>query len=67
MVPELSYAQLDGIADGATASTAFREAIAESTSEDRRREIEQELLAYCHLDTLAMVRMWEVLRGTTLI
>jgi hypothetical protein len=63
MVPELSYAQLDGVADGAMAATAFREAIARSTSPERRQQIEQQLLDYCQLDTLAMVRMWQVLRG----
>jgi CRISPR/Cas system-associated exonuclease Cas4 (RecB family) len=63
LVPDLSYGDLEGVADGNMASTAFREAIAESTTEERRKEIEQELLAYCHLDTLAMVRMWEEFRG----
>ena len=50
-----AFLDLGGIADG---STAFREAVAESTPADRRRQIEQELL-----DTLDMVRMWEVLCG----
>jgi len=63
LVPNLTYGDLEGVADGNMASTAFREAIAESTTEERRREIEKELLAYCHLDTLAMVRMWEEFRG----
>ncbi|MEX2577553.1 MAG: DUF2779 domain-containing protein [Verrucomicrobiales bacterium] len=63
LMPDLSYGELEGVADGEMASTAFREAIAPSTTEERRAEIERELLAYCHLDTLAMVRMWEEFRG----
>ncbi|MCB1079668.1 MAG: DUF2779 domain-containing protein, partial [Verrucomicrobiae bacterium] len=63
LVPDLSYGELEGVADGGMASAAFREAIADSTGEERRQEIERELLAYCELDTLAMVRMWEEFRG----
>ena len=56
-----AFLDLGGIADG---STAFREAVAESTPADRRRQIEQELLDTLDtLDTLDMVRMWEVLCG----
>ena len=61
--PDLSYDSLDGVADGCMAGEAFREAIAEETTPERRSEIEGELLAYCHLDTLAMVRLWELFRG----
>jgi len=63
LVPDLSYGDLEGIADGGMASVAYREAINESSSDERRKEIEKELLEYCHLDTLAMVRMWEVFRS----
>lgn len=61
--PELSYDELEGVADGNMAGEAFREAIAAETMVERRSEIEKQLLAYCHLDTLAMVRLWEVFRG----
>jgi len=61
--PDLSYAALDGVADGEMAVEAYREAISPETTEARRNELEQQLLAYCHLDTLAMVRLWEVFRG----
>lgn len=63
LVPDLSYGDLDGVADGSMASEAFREAITAGTTRERKEEIERELLAYCHLDTLAMVRMWEAFRG----
>lgn len=63
LVPDLSYDELEGIANGEMASTGFREAIDKSTDPERKREIEEQLLTYCHLDTLAMVRMWEEFRG----
>ncbi len=61
--PDLSYDALDGVADGVAAGEAFREAISHGTTSERRDEIEGQLLEYCHLDTLAMVRLWEVFRG----
>jgi predicted RecB family nuclease len=61
--PELSYEALDGVADGIMAGEAYREALAEETTAERSEEIERQLLAYCHLDTFAMVRLWEVFRG----
>ncbi len=61
--PELSYDHLDGVADGAMAVEAFKEAVDSRTSPGRKGEIERELLAYCHLDTLGLVRLWEVLSG----
>jgi len=61
--PDLSYDSLDGVADGGMAVDAFREAIASETTEKRRLEIKRELRAYCHLDTLAMVRLWELFQG----
>lgn len=62
-VPELSYAELEGVQDGGAAMQVYFEAIQASTSEARKSEIEGQLLAYCHLDTLAMVRLWEVFSG----
>lgn len=61
--PDLSYESLEGVADGGMAVDAYREAIAPETRPERRAQIERELLAYCHLDTLALVRLWEVFRG----
>ena len=60
LVPEFSYADLTGVANGGAAPDAFREAIAEEVSDERREMIRAELLAYCRLDTLVLVRMWEV-------
>ena len=61
--PDLSYEHLNGVADGAMAVVAFREAIAPGTTPERKAKIEKELLAYCHLDTLGLVRLWERFGG----
>jgi hypothetical protein len=62
-VPELSYDALDGVQDGGTAMEAFCEAIQPDTTAERKNEIERQLLAYCQLDTLAMVRLRQFLTG----
>jgi len=62
-VPELSYADLDGVQDGGMAMDAFLEGIHPETSDARKSEIRQQLLAYCELDTYAMVRLWQVFAG----
>jgi hypothetical protein len=63
VVPELSYDNLDGVADGGMAMDAFCEAIQPGTSKERKREIEKQLLVYCTLDTFAMVRLWQFFSG----
>ena len=61
--PDLNYADLEGVQEGNAAMAVFREAIHPNTGPVRRSEIESQLLAYCKLDTLAMVRLWEFLSG----
>lgn len=61
--PDLSYADLDGVQDGGGAQAAYWEAIQPDTSQARREALRRQLLAYCALDTWAMVRLWGVLRG----
>lgn len=61
--PDLSYEKLDGVRDGGMAQEAFLEAMAPATSPHRKAEIECQLVAYCSLDTYAMVRLWEFLSG----
>ncbi len=63
IVPELSYDKLDGVNEGGTAMDAFCEAIQPSTSEERKSELERQLLAYCRLDTFAIVRLWQFFSG----
>jgi len=65
VVPELRYDALEGVQDGGGAMEAFLEAIHPETSTERKQQIEQQLLAYCKLDTYAMVRLWQVFAGRT--
>jgi hypothetical protein len=61
LVPELSYQDLN-ISEGGTASNTFAQMILGkfSGNVDQARE---DLLAYCRLDTWAMVKILEVLKG----
>jgi hypothetical protein len=61
MVPELSYKDLE-INNGGDASSLFLQLFGSSDTEliEKARE---NLLKYCHLDTLAMVRILEVLEA----
>lgn len=62
--PELSYDSLT-VSEGGTASTLLQ-AMAEKTLNPKiAPQIRQDLLAYCKLDTLAMVKIWEKLRKVT--
>jgi hypothetical protein len=61
--PDLKYGDLEDVQDGMAAVEAFREAIHPDTNPTRHSEIEAQLLAYCKLDTLAMVRLWEFFTG----
>jgi predicted RecB family nuclease len=58
LVPDLSYEGLD-IGDGNTAITMFAK-MASGEVEDTE-QVRNDLLAYCELDTLAMVRLHDVL------
>ena len=58
--PELSYSDLE-IGDGMTASNSFLELYSCDDTEIISTTREN-LLKYCHLDTLAMVKVFEVLQ-----
>lgn len=60
LVPHLRYDALDGVQDGGQAVEAYLEAIDPGTSQDRRHALDDQLRRYCQLDTLAMVRLWEM-------
>ena len=59
LVPELSYGALD-VQNGLAAQLAWLEMLACDDASQKQQLIEQ-LLAYCHLDTLAMVEMYRIL------
>jgi hypothetical protein len=61
LVPSLSYDELN-IAEGSMASIAFEQLIREDDF-IRIGEIRKDLLEYCKLDTLAMVKILEVLES----
>ena len=65
VVPELSYDALEGVQDGGMAMEAFLEAIHPDTNLERKNQMGQQLLAYCKLDTYAMVRLWQVFASRT--
>lgn len=60
---ELDYHALDGVHNGSEAMSAFAR-MAEMEPEEAERTREQ-LLRYCELDTLAMVKIWQKLREVT--
>ena len=62
--PDLDYHALDGVHNGSEAMAAFP--AMESMTEEEQAETRQNLLAYCKLDTLAMVKVWEKLRDSLL-
>ena len=61
LVPELSYSELD-IHEGGTASNKWFEMVSEKTPQEERDKIYNNLLTYCGLDTMAMVRILEKLK-----
>jgi hypothetical protein len=62
IVPELTYKSLN-ISKGDQASERWERMIAVHTPVEEKRQIEKDLLEYCKMDTWAMVRIWEVLKG----
>lgn len=60
LVPELSYASL-AIGDGDAAIAQFARLALNQYADDEAAQIRNDLLAYCKLDTLAMVRLHEQL------
>ena len=58
--PELDYHNLQGVHNGTEASAAFEKM--GGMEPEERRECRENLLKYCGLDTLAMVRVWEKLK-----
>jgi hypothetical protein len=64
LVPELSYTSL-GIQEGGTASIRWNAAVTGQVSADEAAKIRADLLAYCGLDSLAMLEIWRALKRAT--
>jgi len=62
LVPDMAeaYKELDGVQNGSEAMSAFANML--KLEDDEKRKMRKALLAYCKLDTLAMVRVLEKLR-----
>ena len=57
LVPELSYSDLANVQDGIQAQAVYLEIIQNDLSEAEKNALREDLLAYCQLDTYAMVAM----------
>jgi hypothetical protein len=62
LVPDMDYNHL-AVQDGTQASFAYLRMIDPETTDSERHAIEKNLRTYCGQDTLAMVRIREVLLG----
>ena len=58
--PELDYHNLTGVHNGSEAKTIFPKI--QHMSPEEAAKARQALLDYCHLDTLAMVKIWQKLK-----
>lgn len=56
LVPEMSYKGFD-ISEGATASVMWLKAVTDQIN--NKEKVFEDLITYCELDTVAMVRVWE--------
>ena len=56
-LPDLSYDKLEGVQNGLAAQGAYLEATGEATIPARKDELQRQLLAYCEMDTWAMVKL----------
>lgn len=61
LIPELSHKLLE-ISDGGTAQRLWMEAVLDGKRPEEKEQILSDLLDYCKLDTLAMVKIHDVLR-----
>jgi len=56
IAPELDYANLE-VSDGTMAQEAYKEAINNQTTPERKEEVRNAMLKYCEQDTIAMVKI----------
>ena len=63
--PELDYRGLEGVHNGSEAMSVFPRI--QSMPPEEQAKARENLLAYCRLDTLAMVKVWEALKKAVTI
>jgi len=56
---EIIMSEMEGIADGGAALTAYAKLQYEQMTDQEREQLTKGLLKYCELDTLAMVMLYE--------
>ena len=61
LCPDLSYADL-AVRDGTGAMEAWSRLVDPATPQEELHRISEDLRAYCHLDTLAMVRIFQFIQ-----
>lgn len=61
--PQLNYHALEGVHNGGEAASAFRDL--PKHAPEQQAVIREQLLRYCELDTLAMVRIWQWMRDNS--
>ena len=59
--PALDYHNLEGVHNGNEAASAFEQMV--DMTPEEQAACRENLLRYCGLDTLAMVKVWEKLRA----
>lgn len=62
LVPHLSYKEMH-IQEGGTAADTWNRILSGEYSDEEKNQKIQALKEYCHLDTLAMVEIWKVLKN----
>ena len=60
--PEFSYSELD-IQDGTSALDTWGRLVEDKNFSEDKEETKKNLLSYCELDTLAMVKIYESLKS----
>jgi hypothetical protein len=63
LVPGFGYDDLDGIAEGGAAASAFPRLVDGGLPETEAARLRKALLAYCERDTLALVELHRALRA----
>ena len=66
IAPDVRYEDLDEVQEGGAAQTAYLELIDPGTSQERKDDLRRQLLEYCGLDTLALLRVVAELTGRSL-
>ena len=63
LAPHVTYSDLDQVANGTAAMSAFTRVIRSEGSSSDLRKLREALLAYCKRDTLALLEVYRALRG----